>query len=87
MPFPKAGGRKHDVKKDRRRGSTRTLTDTPVKQQIENEELIGKKKQGTTRSLQLKRVSKDDKRFQHISKKKKRSSVDDSCKKVLSCLR
>ena len=86
-PFPKARARKRDAKKCRRQGSTRILIDTPVKQQIENEELIRKEKnkegRPTKRSLQLKRVRKDDRRPQHISKMKKvRSSVDDTCKKA-----
>jgi hypothetical protein len=39
-PFHKAGVRKRDGKSTRKRGSTRILTDTPVKQQIENEHAI-----------------------------------------------
>jgi len=41
-PFPKAGVCKRDAKKTIRQGSTRILTDTPVKEQIDNEKLSKK---------------------------------------------
>jgi hypothetical protein len=41
-PFPKARVRKQDATKTGSQGSTRILTDTPVKEQIENEKLSKK---------------------------------------------
>jgi hypothetical protein len=71
-PYPKAGVRKRDAKQTGRRGSTRILTDTPVKEQIENEKLSKKLRQCKTvpkKSLQLERVSN----VEGLSLKKKRT--------------
>ena len=70
--FPKAGVRKRDAKKTGRQGSTRILTDTPVKEQIENEKFskkLRKCKTGPKKSLQLERVSN----VKGLSLKKKRT--------------
>jgi hypothetical protein len=51
-PFPKAGECKPNARKPRKRGSTRILTDTPVKRQLEEEaeQRAQKKKQTSTKS-------------------------------------
>lgn len=91
-PFPKAGERKRDAKKTRKRGSTRILTDTPVKRQIEDEHASreAKKTNSGSKSLQPKKRGKKDessaktagtqKKRRTCNKTKNQTASNDACK-------